>query len=312
MAATKSSKAAVIAVLIAGIGGLAAAADGGRTVVNPQSQYPEGPVVDGGDVYYAEMGSDRVMRWDGATNTAVWSRPGCGPTSVARGTDGTLIVLCDIEQVLARIDKTGKTLAIIDRDSSGRRFLTPNASINDAHGGIYWSASGVFSPKAPVAGGVLYLAADGTLSRLADGIHYSNGVALSPDGKVLYVSEHLARRILAYDVAAEGTLSGTRVFLRLDDVVGKDPARGWEVGPDGLAMDHAGNLYIAEYGGGHIVVVGPDAKLKAVIGFPQPFTTAVALMDDDRKLFVTAPASYLDPKAEGAVYLVDNPLFPTN
>ena len=288
------------------------AAGAERSVVNPRSQYPEGPVVDRRDVFYAEMGGDRVMRWDGSGNSAVWSRPGCGPTSVALGTNGSLVVLCDIEQVLVRIDKAGRMLEVIDRDSSGRRFLTPNASINDAKGGIYWSASGLFSPTAPAQGGVLYLAPDGKLTRLADGIHYSNGVALSPDGKVLYVSEHLSRRILAYDVADDGSLSGTRVFLRLDDVVGKDPTRGWEVGPDGLAMDRAGDLYIAEYGGGHIVIVGPDAKLKAIVGFPQQFTTAVALMDDDRKLFVTAPTSYLDPKAYGAVYLVDNPLPATN
>jgi len=288
------------------------AAGAERSVVNPRSQYPEGPVVDRRDVFYAEMGGDRVMRWDGSGNSAVWSCPGCGPTSVALGTNGSLVVLCDIEQVLVRIDKAGRMLEVIDRDSSGRRFLTPNASINDAKGGIYWSASGLFSPTAPAQGGVLYLAPDGKLTRLADGIHYSNGVALSPDGKVLYVSEHLSRRILAYDVADDGSLSGTRVFLRLDDVVGKDPTRGWEVGPDGLAMDRAGDLYIAEYGGGHIVIVGPDAKLKAIVGFPQQFTTAVALMDDDRKLFVTAPASYLDPKAYGAVYLVDNPLPATN
>ena len=43
------------------------------------------------------MGDDRVMRWNGSENTPVWSRDGCGPTSVARGTDDTLVVLCDRE-----------------------------------------------------------------------------------------------------------------------------------------------------------------------------------------------------------------------
>jgi len=303
-----SSKAALVVALVA-LAAVAQAATTERTVVNPKSQYPEGPVVDGRDVYYAEMGSDHVMRWDGAANHIVWSRPGCGPTSVARGTGDTLVVLCDIEQVLVRIDKQGKTVAVIDKDSYGQPFLTPNASINDAKGGIYWSASGVFSPTAPVQGGVLYLAPDGKLTRLADGIHYSNGVALSPDGKLLYVSEHLSRRILLYDVAPDGSLSGTRVFLRLDDVVGADTKRGWEVGPDGLAMDHAGNLYIAEYGGGRLIVVGPDARLKAIVGFPEQFTTAATLMDGDRKIFVTAPASFEDPQAYGKVYLIANPVF---
>ncbi len=287
-------------------------AGAGLMVVNPRSEYPEGPVVDGPFVYYAEMGSDRVMRWDGHANVSVWARTGCGPTSIALGDSGSLVVLCDREQVLAEITPDGKTLAVIATDSAGRPFLTPNASINDGKGGIYWTSSGLFWPTSPSQGAVLYLDAHGGLTRLAEGIHYSNGVALSPDGKTLYVSEHLSRRVLEYDVAADGSLSGTRVFVKLDNLEPVDTTRGWEAGPDGLAVDHAGNLYIAEYGGGHVLIVDPRGRLRATIPFPQRYTTAVALLDDDRRLFVTAPASYLDARAPGAVYVVANPLFGGN
>jgi gluconolactonase len=299
-----SSKSAVILTFLA----TAAMADeSDRIVINPRSAYPEGPVADHGAIYYAEMGDDRVMRWDGAKSVPVWSREGCGPTSVARGTNDTLVILCDREQVLARITPEGKQLEIIDHDSNGKQFLTPNASINDAHGGIFWSASGLFSPTAKAEGAVLYLAPDGKLRRVAEGIHYSNGVALSPDGKVLYVSEHLSRRIIAYDVGEHGRLSGTRIFLNLDDVVGK-AQRDWDVGPDGLAMDHAGNLYIAEYGGGRLIIVDSHAKLQATVSFPQQYVTAPLLIDNERRIFVTAPVSFEDPSAYGAVYSVANPL----
>jgi len=291
------------------VAGAAAAAEPDSVVINPQSPYPEGPVVAGNDIYYAEMGDDRVMRWDGQANASVWSRPGCGPTSVARGEGGTLVVLCDQEQVLVRITPAGQTVAVINADGAGHPFLAPNASINDAKGGIYWSASGLFSPRSPAQGAVLYLDKDGGLWRLAEGIHYSNGVALSPDGKVLYVSEHLSRRILAYDVAADGSLSGTRVFLRLDDIVGKDPKRDWDVGPDGLAMDHAGNLYIAEYGGGRLIIVDKSARLKATIAFPEQYVTAPVLIDGEKRIFVTAPVSFVNPHAFGKVYSVANPVY---
>jgi gluconolactonase len=227
---------------------------------------------------------------------------------VARGAEDTLVILCDREQVLVRITREGRNVEVIDHDSNGKQFLTPNASINDAHGGIFWSASGLFSPTAKAEGAVMYLGPDDKLRRVAEGIHYSNGVALSPDGKVLYVSEHLSRRILAYDVGANGALSGTRVFLNLDDVVGK-AQRDWDVGPDGLAMDHAGNLYIAEYGGGRLIIVNKDAKLEATISFPQQYVTAPLLIDGERRIFVTAPVSFEDPQAYGAVYSVINPLY---
>ena len=308
-----SSKTAAVGVALAFVLCLAMSAGGARaedlTVVNPRAAYPEGPLVAFGAVYYAEMGADRVMRWDGEASVPVWSRDGCLPTSVARGAGETLLVLCHREGAILLVTPQGETIAVIDRDARGNRFVNPNASVNDGRGGVYLSASGDFAPAAPAHGAVLYLDPSGRLSRVAEGIRYANGVALTPDGTSLYVSEHLARRILAYDVAADGSLSGTRVFLNLDDAVGADAARGWEVGPDGLAVDRHGNVYIAEYGGGRIVVVDRDGKPLATIDVPERYTTAAALIDDERRLIITAPVSLFDPGAFGKVYVVDNPVY---
>jgi gluconolactonase len=298
----------LVVLLVLQAGGAWAAANG-LTVVNPRSAYPEGPVVVGGAVYYAEMGADRVMRWDGEANVPVWSRAGCWPTSVARGAGDTLLVLCHREDAVVRITPAGETLGVVDRDNAGRRFVNPNASVNDARGGVYFSASGDFAPNAPATGAVLYLDRDGRLIRVAEGIRYANGVALAPDGATLYVSEHLGRRVLAYDVAPDGALSGGRVFLVLDDAVGPDPGRGWEVGPDGLAVDRHGNLYIAEYGGGRLIIVDTAGRLIATVATPEPYVTAVALIEDERRLFVTAPLSLVNPVAEGGVYVVENPAY---
>ena len=285
------------------------AGDGTAEVVNPQSAYPEGPLVVDGAVYYAEMGADRVMRWDGATNTEVWSRRGCLPTSIARGEGDTFLVLCHREGAIVRIAVAGETLGVVDRDSSGQPFVNPNASINDNRGGVYFSSSGDFAPSAPAAGAVLYLDPDGSLRRAVEGIRYANGVALTPDGLTLYVSEHLNRRVLAFDVAADRSLSAPREFLRLDDVVGDDPARGWEVGPDGLAVDRRGNVYIVEYGGGRIVIIDRNAALLATVEVPERYTTAAALIDGERRMIITAPVSLFDPTAYGKVYVVDNPAY---
>ena len=144
------------------------------------------------------------------------------------------------------------------------------------------------------------------LRRVAEGIHYSNGVALSPDGHTLFVSEHLSRNVLAFDVADDGSLSGRRVFLYLDDIVGTDPDRTWEVGPDGLAVDREGDLFIAEYGGGRILVVDPSGTLRATIRVPEAHVTSMVLVPDESRLFITAPDSIF--ATDGTVYEVANPL----
>ena len=280
-----------------------------RIVVNPRALYPEGPLSDGtGGFYYTEMGADRVMHWDGKANRQVWTRQGCGPTSVSNY-NGDLIVLCHIEAALLRISKAGVTLGVINKDKNGMPFKTPNFSVNDKKGGVYFSSSGDFSPTAPAEGAVMYLDKAGTLSRLAEGIHYSNGVGLTPDGKRLYVSEHLNRQLLAYDIASDGTLSNRRVFVRLDDIEPVDPTRTWEVGPDDMTVDSKGNIYEQEYGAGRMLIIGPDAKLRATIEVPEKYITGSALTPDESHIFITAPVSTYDPMQPGKVYYVSNPIF---
>jgi gluconolactonase len=277
------------------------------TTINANSAYPEGPTVVDGVLYYAEMGNDRVMRFDGDANRPLWTRDGCGPTTVAQLGDGSLAVLCHREAIVARISIDGTLIGIIDRDRDGRGFTNPNAGTSDGKGGVYFSSSGSFSPGARATGAILHLDASGGLTRVAEGIHYANGVAISPDGRTLFASEHLERRVLAFDIAADGTLSNRRTFVNLDDLVGADRERSWEVGPDGLNADRDGNLIIAEYGAGRLLIVDRNAKLFATITVPERYITASAFDADQARLFITAPASLMDP-SRGAVYAMPWPV----
>src|SRR5205823_1681006 len=198
----------VLAILIAGLLSFGIAVIGDvraddMSIINEESYYPEQPIFYRGNLYYAEMGKDRVIKWDGKRNAAFWTRQGCGPTSVARGTSDTLIVLCHLQNRLARIDLQGKTVKIFDRDNNGQGFGNPNGSVNDAKGGVYFSSSGQFGDQAPATGAVYYLGRDDSVRKVADNIWYSNGVALSHDGKKLFVSEHLGRKVLVYDVKGD-------------------------------------------------------------------------------------------------------------
>src|SRR5260221_8803086 len=98
-------------------------------------------------------------------------------------------------------------LGIVDRDDGGRPFVHPNDSSADDKGGVFLTASGEFSLAAPSTGAVLYLDREGGLHRRAEGIHYANGIAVDGARRRLLVSEHLGRRVLAFPLQADGSLS---------------------------------------------------------------------------------------------------------
>lgn len=297
----------VMALSLTALGPAARAGD--LVPINEHAFYPEQPLWHDGALYYAEMGMDRVSKWDGRRNTVFWTSNGCGPTSVAEGQGQSLIILCHLQNALAKIDLSGRTVRFFDRDVNGRAFMDPNGSTNDKRGGVYFSSSGVFANHAPATGAVYYLDSNEVLRKVADDIWYSNGVALSHDGRKLFVSEHLARRVLVYSVNSDATLGDRAVFINLNDIVSRPDPGAWWTGPDGLLTDQSDNLYIAEYGGGRLIIVDREGHLQKIIAVPEKFVTAPRFGPTEETLFITAPGNMITPPFEGRVYSVRNPMW---
>jgi gluconolactonase len=112
---------------------------------------------------------------------------------------------------------------------------------------------------------VYRIPASGKLERVAADIERPNGIQLSPDEKTLYVANTQGEHVLAYDVAADGTVGKRRDFARLAGWSKGDT--GWSSGADGLAVDGAGRLYVASNAG--IEVFGPRGDALGVIALPK-------------------------------------------
>ena len=128
----------------------------------------------------------------------------------------------------------------------------------------------------PGLAGVYRISADrGTLTLLVDDLVAPNGIAFSPDEKVLYVNDSARRNIRAFDVAPNGTLARQtdRVFA---DLGGPEPGV-----PDGLKVDTAGNVFCG--GGGGIYILDSKGKKlgRIVHGFAN--TANIAFGGDDWK-----------------------------
>lgn len=100
-----------------------------------------------------------------------------------------------------------------------------------------------------------------------------NGVVLSPDESVLYLADTQASKVYAFDVASDGTLSGQRDFVDVG-------------GPDGMAIDTFGNLYVASSNG--IAVFAPNGTSWGVLSVPRQPANCAFGGADARTLYITA------------------------
>jgi gluconolactonase len=271
------------------------------TAVDPAAHYPEGPVWHDGALYYVEYSAGNIKRWDAAGAKPFWHRNGCGPSGLA-DFHGHWLVACYDDNSLAEIDTAGKLLRELRQDSQGKPFVGPNDFAADGRGGIYFSASGVYDVKAPITGAVLHLAADGArITRLAETIHYPNGLTLTRDGGQLLVAEMLAGRILSFPVGADGTLGARTVWARLADLAPPTPHTDAYNGPDGLKLGRDGNYYIAQNGSGRVLVVSEEKKLVRAISVPTPYVTNLAF-GDAGTVFVVGVFDEWKAPFPGAVY----------
>lgn len=138
----------------------------------------------------------------------------------------------------------------------GKPFNSLNDMALDKRGGVYFTDTQ----------GIYYLPPGGTVSRIIDEVPRPNGVVLSPDEKTLYVHNKDGVYMLAFDVAANGTISNRRNFARYKSVRipgHKDGAWDEDNGADGMAVDSEGRVYAATNSG--VEVFSPKGELLGVL-----------------------------------------------
>ena len=177
-------------------------------------------------------------------------------------------------------------LARIEADRPGNR-------LNDATvgpDGTLWFGS--MDDAEQAACGALYSWRAGVLRRHDDHIPITNGPVVTPDGRTLYHTDTVNREIHAFDLAADGSTSGKRLFLRFDG------RHGW---PDGSTVDAEGCLWVAFFGGWGVRRYAPDGSLLMTVDLPCSNVTKLAFGGPDlRTAYVTTARKGLDEAALAA------------
>ena len=272
---------------------------GEAKVLNGEAAFPEGPLWADGKLYYAEYGGNRVSVWDGGSNSVLWAEDGCGPSAVLPFAGG-MLVTCYDNGTFVKITADGKTEQVWDRDSTGAPLVGPNDATPDGKGGAYLTASGPWE-STPIVGKVYHLTADGTLTAVADDLHYANGIQLAADGKLLYVNEFEAGRVIVFAVGEDGSFADRRVFVRLSAL--GEPGDAY---PDGIKLGPDGNLYIGQYSAGRILVVTPEGELARTLEVPSPAAPNLTFSPDGRTVYVMAVDDKQNAPYKGKVYAIAN------
>lgn len=120
---------------------------------------------------------------------------------------------------------------------------------------------------------------DGSGQAVAHGFSICNGPSFSPDGRLLYFSDSIGQRILAYPILPSAKVAAPFVFYSYKDGAGL---------PDGVAVDRKGNLWCAIYGDSKVICISPDGVRLATLDLPATYPTSLCLGGKDLStLFVT-------------------------
>jgi sugar lactone lactonase YvrE len=149
--------------------------------------------------------------------------------------DGRLLVVSGGEGLLLRREPDGSLVVHGDLNRASRP-PAGNELVVDDRGNAYVNGGGFdLMAGEPFAPGVISLVTlDGSVRRVADGLAFPNGMLITPDS-TLIVAESYAKRLTAFDITADGSLSNRRVWAELGDGI-----------PDGICLDAEGAVWYAD------------------------------------------------------------------
>ena len=238
----------------------------------------EGPVFDGhGNLYVTDIPWGRVFRIDPQGDWSLVAEYDGEPNGMKFIAPGQLLIT-DYRNGLMRLDvASGRVSGFLERRNS-ERFKGVNDLVFDGEGNLYFTDQGQ-SGLHDASGRLYRLRPNGQLDLLLHNVPSPNGVALSPDGRVLYLAVTRGNCVWRVPLLPDGSVSKVGQFF-----TSYGPS-----GPDGLAVDEQGRLLVANPGLGYVWVLNRFAEPEIVLaGVRGASLTNLAFGDADRKtLYVT-------------------------
>lgn len=247
-------------------------------------------------VYFTDVGRNALYRWKENKGISQMrfktTSPKAGQTpfqgdGLLVDKSGHIVVAGHSARRIFRIEND-LSLATLAQRFDRKLLNSPNDVTIDSAGNLYFT-----DPPYGLAGknesrdkelgfnGVFKLSPDGELKLLARDLTWPNGIALSPDEKILYVSVSDEQKpvVVAYGLNEKGGIESGKIFFNVSSF-----SKAKQGLPNGLKVDKDGNVFLAAAGG--IFVINPRGKLLGRI-FIADYTTNCTWGDDGSTLYVT-------------------------
>jgi len=206
----------------------------------------EGPVwwQEGGYLVFSDIGNNRRMQWSPGAGVTLMQEPTNEANGLTRDRQGRLVACEHLARRVTRQDPDG-SITVVANHYHGHRLNRPNDVVVKSDGSVYFTDPGLGRVESELDFcGVYRVSPDlGEMHVLVWDFVVPNGLAFSPDERILYVNDSRRGYIRAFDVEPTGllALATDRVFATLqDDRIGV---------PDGMKVDVAGNVYCTGPGG---------------------------------------------------------------
>ena len=183
-------------------------------------------------LYFSDWSAGEVLAVDLGGRSEVIARVKSLPLCTDWLPDGRLVIVSSADGRLLRREPDGSLVTHADLGQPGW-----NDIVVDGRGNAYVNGAG-FNPMAGEEfrpGSVHLVAADGTVRQVAGDIAFPNGMTVTAGNSTLIVADSYRRQLVAFDIGADGGLSGRRVWADLGDGV-----------PDGICADAQDAVWYAD------------------------------------------------------------------
>jgi len=243
--------------------------------------FTEGPVWShDGFLIFSDIPSNKLLQFKPGAPSSVFRTDTNGANGNTYDVQGRLYSCESHSRRVTRADKKGKIEVLAER-FQGKRLNAPNDIAVRKDGHIYFTDP-AFGNQQDTREldfyGVYHLSNRGELEVVAKPKGRPNGIAISPNGRILYVTNSDDRNVRAYDLDRNGAASSERVLVSNIEGV-----------PDGIRVDKKGNIYGSGPGG--VWIISPEGKHLGTIKIPEVVSNVAWGDKDGKTLYITASTS---------------------